>query len=149
MGRSDREGLKASGAQLAGAPSPEQPAFLYVTGRMADALLRAGTVHGSVAFTDTPPEAQARNVVALLPGSDPALRGQMVAIGGHNDHIGTAPTPEDHDSLRAWNRVMRPHGADDTPGTPTAGPGRADPGAARQPPPAPPRAPRLGLQRRR
>jgi hypothetical protein len=120
IGRSDRQSLQAAGAQLTGAKAPEQPAFFYVTARMADALLAAGTVRGSITFTDAPPEAPARNVVALLPGSDPALRGEMVAIGAHNDHVGLAPTPEDHDSLRAWNRVMRPRGADDSPGTPTA-----------------------------
>ncbi|HUR93876.1 MAG TPA: M28 family peptidase, partial [Gemmatimonadales bacterium] len=100
--------------------TPAAPAFLYVGARLADALLRAGTARGSVAFTDRPAAAPARNVVALLRGTDPALRGQMVAVGAHNDHIGMAPAAEDHDSLRAWNRVMRPHGADDTPGVPSA-----------------------------
>jgi len=92
---------------------------MYVTGRMAEALLRGGTVTGSIAFRDSPTEAPARNVVAILLGGDPALRGQVVAIGAHNDHIGIAPAPIDHDSLRAWNRVMRPRGAENTPGTPT------------------------------
>jgi Zn-dependent M28 family amino/carboxypeptidase len=56
----------------------------------------------------------------VLPGSDPALRGQYVAIGAHNDHIPPALGPVDHDSLRAYNGVMRPHGADDSPAAPTA-----------------------------
>ena len=30
----------------------------------------------------------ARNVVAILPGSDPKLKGEYVALGAHNDHIG-------------------------------------------------------------
>ena len=115
----DRATLEATGAQLANAGAPPQPAFMYVTGRMAEALLRGGTVTGSIAFRDSPTEAPARNVVAILLGGDPALRGQVVAIGAHNDHIGIAPTPIDHDSLRAWNRVMRPRGAENTPGTPT------------------------------
>lgn len=46
--------------------------------------------------------ARARNVVAILPGSDPKLRGEYVAIGAHSDHLGFG-TPADHDSLRAWN----------------------------------------------
>jgi hypothetical protein len=71
-------------------------------------------------FMDVPAAAPARNVVAVLRGSDPALRGQYVAIGAHNDHIGLAPVAEDHDSLRAWNAVMRPQGANDSPGKPTA-----------------------------
>jgi hypothetical protein len=59
-------------------------------------------------------------VVARLPGSDPALRGQLVAIGAHHDHDGMAGVAEEHDSLRAFNRVMRPEGANSTPGAPTA-----------------------------
>ena len=54
-----------------------------------------------------------RNVLAILPGADPALRGQYVVIGAHNDHVGTAPRALDHDSLRAFNTVMRPQGAND------------------------------------
>ncbi|NJD20678.1 MAG: M20/M25/M40 family metallo-hydrolase [Gemmatimonadetes bacterium] len=32
--------------------------------------------------------ADARNVVAVLPGSDPALRGEYVIVGAHYDHLG-------------------------------------------------------------
>jgi hypothetical protein len=103
---------------------------MYVTSRAAEALLGAApstlrpgaegrTVSGQIRFGDTPVEQPARNVVAVLPGSDPALRGQFVAIGSHNDHDGIAPETLDHDSLRAFNRVMRPEGANSTPGTPT------------------------------
>jgi hypothetical protein len=66
------------------------------------------------------PEYPARNVIAVLPGSDPALRGQYVLVGAHNDHEGMLAGPVDHDSLRAFNRVMRPQGANDRPGPPTA-----------------------------
>ena len=67
------------------------------------------------------PEYPARNVIAVLPGSDPALRGQYVLVGAHNDHVGTVGgEPVDHDALRAFNRVMRPQGANDRPGPPTA-----------------------------
>lgn len=46
----------------------------------------------------------AHNVVAVIPGSDPALRGQYVAIGAHADHVGLRRGgPVDHDSLRAIN----------------------------------------------
>jgi hypothetical protein len=44
----------------------------------------------------------------------------MVAIGAHNDHDGIFPEALDHDSLRAFNRLMRPDGANSTPGEPTA-----------------------------
>jgi len=63
------------------------------------------TVHGSVAFIETP--APARNVVAILPGGDPKVKGEYVAIGAHNDHIGFDNTPADHDSLRAFNDAVR------------------------------------------
>ena len=50
----------------------------------------------------------ARNVVGVIPGSDPALRGQYVAIGAHPDHVGTRPGgPLDHDSLRAFNTMVQ------------------------------------------
>jgi Peptidase family M28 len=51
--------------------------------------------------------AWSRNVVAILPGSDPALRGEYVALGAHSDHIGfRAGGPVDHDSLRAYDRAV-------------------------------------------
>jgi hypothetical protein len=61
-----------------------------------------------------------RNVVAIVPGTDRVLRNQYVAIGAHKDHIGFNTRPVDHDSLRAYNRVMRPRGANDPVGEPTA-----------------------------
>ncbi|MEP6491950.1 MAG: M28 family peptidase [bacterium] len=54
----------------------------------------------------------ARNVIAVIPGSDPALRGEYVAITAHNDHVGYSHRVVDHDSLRAFNSVVRPLGAD-------------------------------------
>ena len=61
----------------------------------------------------------AANVVAVLEGTDPALRGEYVALGAHNDAIGIVRAV-DHDSLRAYNTVMRPRGANDSPGEPNA-----------------------------
>ncbi len=55
----------------------------------------------------------ARNVIGIVRGSDPKLRGEYVAIGGHNDHIGFNRNAVDHDSIRIWNRIVRPEGADD------------------------------------
>src|SRR6185503_7889825 len=51
--------------------------------------------------------ATARNVVAILPGSDPVLKNQYVAIGAHNDHVGFDHDPVDHDSIRAFNDAVR------------------------------------------
>lgn len=62
----------------------------------------------------------ARNVVAVLPGSDPARAGEYVLVGAHNDHVGTNSNPVDHDSLRAVNTVTRRQGANDPSCIPTA-----------------------------
>jgi hypothetical protein len=56
--------------------------------------------------------ATARNVIAILRGSDRALAHEYVAITAHNDHIGFTHQPADHDSVRASNIVTRPQGAD-------------------------------------
>ena len=48
----------------------------------------------------------ARNVVAILRGSDPVLRNEYVAIGAHNDHLGIRATPQDYDSVRAFNTEL-------------------------------------------
>lgn len=60
----------------------------------------------------TPVPYPARNVVGILPGSDPKLRGEYVAVGAHNDHIGMNNHPVDHDSLRIFNHTVRPGGAE-------------------------------------
>ncbi|MEP6619488.1 MAG: M28 family peptidase [bacterium] len=57
-------------------------------------------------------QAPARNVVAILPGSDAALKGQYVAVGAHSDHIGFEHSAVDHDSVRVFNMLARPHGGD-------------------------------------
>jgi peptidase M28-like protein len=99
----------------------DTPIQLQVTTRVADALFGAPVsslakgaagkaLSSDVHIIDRP--GQARNVVAILPGSDPALKGQYVAIGAHNDHIGFNGAPVDHDSLRAFMQVVRPQGAD-------------------------------------
>jgi hypothetical protein len=67
---------------------------------------------GGFEFPRTPVAFPARNVVAVLRGSDPALRGQYVSLTAHNDHVGFDHSPVDHDSLRAFNQVVRPMGAD-------------------------------------
>ena len=53
----------------------------------------------------------ARNVVAILRGSDERMRGRYIAIGAHNDHD-PVEEPVDHDSVRAFNMVARPGGAE-------------------------------------
>jgi hypothetical protein len=95
--------------------------FLYVSGALGDAMMGGslasmapGTlgrmIGGGMGFDTT--RATARNVIGIVPGSDPSLRGQFVAIGAHNDHVGMTSIKEDHDSLKAFNIVARPWGAD-------------------------------------
>ncbi|MBW3569817.1 MAG: M28 family peptidase [Gemmatimonadetes bacterium] len=105
---------------------PRFPAGLIITTAAAEQLLgtplagaqvgAAGrTATGTGAWFERALEFPARNVVAVLPGSDPALRGQYVAIGAHNDHVGMTHEPLDHDSLLAFNRILRPQGLDQEP----------------------------------
>ena len=91
----------------------------WITQGAADAMLRAGgldlsqlmaaaarrgfrpvstgiTVHGAV--TSVVHRTTTANVVARLPGSDPALRGQVVVIGAHWDHHGIS-RPVNGDSI--------------------------------------------------
>ncbi|HTJ23077.1 MAG TPA: M20/M25/M40 family metallo-hydrolase [Gemmatimonadaceae bacterium] len=58
------------------------------------------------------PPGSARNVIGVIRGSDTLLRQEFVAITAHNDHIGYNHRPVDHDSLRAFNTIVRPLGAD-------------------------------------
>jgi peptidase M28-like protein len=120
MARGLVEFFKAPQYTLRDGPQPTDtiglPAYVYVTDAVARSMLgapleglRAGaagkTVQGSLAFSESP--APARNVVGILRGSDPALRGEYVAVGAHNDHVGFDRTPVDHDSIRAYNGAMR------------------------------------------
>jgi hypothetical protein len=64
-------------------------------------------VHGSLTYTQDPSPLKypGRNVIGIIPGSDPALRNEYIAIGAHNDHVGIRRTPADHDSLRLFNQI--------------------------------------------
>src|SRR5438874_7443559 len=69
-------------------------------------------VSGHYDFLRTPVAYPARNVVGILRGNDSTLRGEYVSLTAHHDHVGFDHHPVDHDSLRAFNRVVRPMGAD-------------------------------------
>jgi hypothetical protein len=62
-----------------------------------------------LAHTGGPTELRTQNVVAFLPGRDPALRGQTIVLGAHIDHLGRSTAgaldPEARDAIR--------NGADD------------------------------------
>lgn len=111
------------------APPPSGAAGMIITSAAARRLLGADPatmavgaagkpVTGIFTFGETPARFPARNVIGILRGSDPALRGQFVLVSAHNDHVGTGPAV-DHDSVRAYNRVMRPAGANDQPRQPS------------------------------
>jgi hypothetical protein len=104
--------------------APRTPIIIAVTPAAAPKLfdrpldqLKAGdagkTLTLDVRLSIDPVPFPARNVIAVLPGRDAALKGQYVAIGAHNDHVGLAGRPVDHDSMRIFMHVVRPGGAED------------------------------------
>ena len=107
------------------------PGRLYVSHAAAERMLGrplasltpgalGETMHGRGTVEFLPLPFAARNVVAVLPGSDPKFAGAYVALTAHNDHVGFDHAPVDHDSLRVVNRVTRPRGAGTPPRQPTA-----------------------------
>jgi hypothetical protein len=111
---------RGSAATNQAAAARQTPLVLNVTRRAAAALLGLApgasfesqavgapgkTVRGTVAFRQE--AVPSYNVIAILPGSDARLRGEYVALGAHNDHIGYAARAVDHDSLKAFNLAAR------------------------------------------
>jgi len=113
--------------QLVPTEPPKGPVLLQLTQSAGDVLL--GAPNAGVAKGTAGKSAQlnvkfvlarrpGRNVVAMLPGSDAKLKGQYVAIGAHSDHVGVRGNGAvDHDSMRVFNALVRPQGAD-TPNRP-------------------------------
>ena len=108
-----------------------QPAIALITPHAAAVLLGAPPeqltagaagrqVQGDLGVKFAPVPYPARNVIGVLPGRDPALRGEYVAVSAHNDHVGFDHLALDHDSVRAYNRVVRPMGADSPDHPPSA-----------------------------
>jgi hypothetical protein len=105
----------------------EVPLSLAITAKMAEEILGAPlatlpkgkvgeTIHSDIRFKDEP-LSTARNVIAILEGSDPKLKGEFVALGARSDHVGfRAPSgpggPPEHDSVRAFMSTVRPRGVD-------------------------------------
>jgi hypothetical protein len=117
-------GLRNGGAVLSNDSTARirKPVGILFTKSIAEALMKAPlstlqpgatgqSVDANIVFTTQPVEADARNVIAIVRGSDPALRNEYVAIGAHSDHLGMLAKPIDHDSVRAFNKIMRPEGA--------------------------------------
>ena len=108
--------------QLIPEKTPETPPTLQLTQSAAEALLGAPLASlakgaagksADVNLKFVLARRPGRNVIAVLPGSDAKLKGQYVAIGAHSDHVGTrGQGAVDHDSMRVFNTVVRPQGAD-------------------------------------
>ena len=111
------------GPPVTSAAAAPVPSFLYVSEEFGRALFggaspgstKPGTpgkvLRGKIEFEPGTP-LPGRNVIAILRGSDPTLRGQYVAFGAHNDHDVPLSVSVDHDSIRAYNIVVRPGGAE-------------------------------------
>ena len=135
FGPADLAGFRSAAfptVRQSGTAQGDAPIYLYLTKHAGTMLLGAEpsslapgaagkTLSGALAYKMAPyGERPARNVVALLPGSDPVLRNEFVVIGAHNDHIGTISSgmsdiqrPMPHDSIYIVDHLFRPGGADD------------------------------------
>ena len=107
-----------------GKDAPTGPVGLFISTGVAARLLGtqlggatvgegSGKLNGAVRFVAAPAQAPARNVIGVIRGSDSALAREYVVLGAHNDHLGVADQPVEHDSLRVFNEIVRPHGEDD------------------------------------
>jgi hypothetical protein len=104
--------------RFTGTPGNDSAAA-YVARRFASLRLRPVVDGGFVqrfvarsaalAHAGRPSDLPTQNVVAVVPGTDPALRGQVVVLGAHYDHLGRDKTfstdPKAGDAIR--------NGADD------------------------------------
>jgi hypothetical protein len=104
----------ANGSLAAGAITPSAAERIF--GRPVDQLAigAAGQpVTASWSYDWHVSKTPARNVIAVMPGSDPSRAAEYVLVSAHNDHNGINPIAVDHDSLRAVNIVTRPQGSND------------------------------------
>jgi len=111
-----RPGMRVEPAPGAPAAAISNAAAAKIFGRALDQL-SVGTAGGNVSASWTTTFKAApypsRNVIAIKRGADPRLAAEYVLVGAHNDHVGMLAAPIDHDSVRAFNRIMRPQGAND------------------------------------
>jgi Peptidase family M28 len=118
-----RNAMRPAAAKGPGGASISTAVAERIFGRALDGLA-VGTVGKPVsarwAYAWQQSQWPARNVIAVLPGSDPARAGEYVLVSAHNDHVGINNTVVDHDSLRAVNVVTRRQGANDPVCRPTA-----------------------------
>ena len=87
-------------------PASASQKFLGVPVENARPGTTGRTLHGSIQYSEI--DAPARNVVAIIPGSDPKHKNQYVALGAHNDHLGIRRSgPLYSDSVRAFNQIAQ------------------------------------------
>jgi aminopeptidase YwaD len=105
----------ALGGRLTGTPGNDSAAA-YIARRYASLGLRAGSPSYLQRFVARPPahngpspSLPTQNVVAILEGRDPSLRGQYVVVGAHMDHLGTSTEGAQDPDARGAVRL----GADD------------------------------------
>ena len=119
----ERSGMRPAESSGTPAAAVSSAAAARLFGKPVDQLT-VGTagqaLSGQWNYTWQMSKTPGRNVIAILPGSDPARAGEYVMVSAHNDHVGTNPTGVDHDSLRAVNTVTRRQGANDPACRPTA-----------------------------
>lgn len=98
-----RPDLEAPGLQASATLNADSAALLFAGAKTSYAKLRAAARgKNPVAGFALPAELRLRggmdtstitspNIVAMIPGSDPALKDQYVVLSGHLDHIGVSP----------------------------------------------------------
>ncbi|MEO7457700.1 MAG: M28 family peptidase [Gemmatimonadaceae bacterium] len=106
------------------APGPRAVSLIAVSPEIVRRIFSSDTpvmgaaglpISGRVSFKAEPAPSPTYNVVGIVRGSNARLRNTYVAVGAHHDHVGMAPSAVDHDSLRAFNTLLRPMGADQPP----------------------------------
>ncbi len=82
----------------------------YLIARLKEASLQPAGVSGSFkqSFDSQPSEMPYQNLLAVLPGSDPALRDEYIVVGAHYDHVGYGSR---RNSYGPWGFIH--NGADD------------------------------------
>lgn len=108
--------VTANAPNSIGAATISKSVAQQLFGKSIDGLMVGATgqpITGSWNYEWKMSKTPARNVIAILPGSDPSRAAEYVLVGAHNDHVGTNAATVDHDSLRALNWVTRPQGSND------------------------------------
>ena len=95
-------GINKAGLVLDRDAGPQIPSVYVKATPVWDALRRGGPTAETATLRITAPQTErltSDNVVAVLPGTDPALADEYVAVTAHFDHIGVTPRPGATDSI--------------------------------------------------